>query len=181
MIPCGVHGRKHSSPISIFPALTGVKPSTSFSGAMASMTRFSSKPFGSGSCTSIPWIAGSALRSFTSFTRSASEVSAGRRISREYMPASRHAFSFAVTYETEAGLSPTSITASPGVTPFEALRDATPSAISALVLAASSFPSMVLAFMAIYYTKTAAACVPFVSTGTVRWAGGPYRRKGRST
>ena len=97
MMPWGVHGRKQRSPMSILPTLTGVKPSTSFSGAIASMTALSRMCFGTGSCTRMPWTAGSALRSFTSLTSASSVVSAGRRISREYMPASAHAFSLAVT------------------------------------------------------------------------------------
>ena len=97
MMPCGVQGRKHSSPISILPTLIGVKPSTSFSGAMASITFFSSKPFGSGSCTRMPWMAGSAFSAAILSSNSLSAIVAGMRISREYMPASAQAFSFAVT------------------------------------------------------------------------------------
>ena len=96
-MPCGVQGRKQSSPMSILPTLTGVKPSTSFSGTIASITFFSEIPFGSGSCTRMPWMAGSPPRARTCARTSSSEASAGRRISREYMPASRAAFSFAVT------------------------------------------------------------------------------------
>ena len=97
IIPCGVHGRKHGSPISIFPTLIGVKPSTSFSGAIARITFFSSNPFGSGSCTRMPWMAGSAFSAAILSSNSLSAIVAGMRISREYMPASAQAFSLAVT------------------------------------------------------------------------------------
>ena len=97
IMPCGVQGRKHSSPIIILPTLMGVKPSTSFSGAIASMTALSRMCFGTGSWTRMPWISGSSLSFFTSATSSSSVVSAGSRISRESIPASVHAFSFAVT------------------------------------------------------------------------------------
>ena len=85
------------SPIIIRPMLTGVKPSTSFSGEIASMTRLVSIPFGSGSCTSTPSISGSALRRAISATSLSSATLSGSRTSTERIPASAQARSLAVT------------------------------------------------------------------------------------
>ena len=97
IMPCGVQGRKHSSPIIMRPMLTGVKPSTSFSGDMASITASVRMCFGSGSCTRMPWMAGSSFKARTSARSFSSVVAAPRRIVRESMPASTVAFSLAVT------------------------------------------------------------------------------------
>ena len=62
-------GKKQGWPVCIRPTLTGEKPSTSFSGGIASMTAFSSIWAGSGSCTKMPSIS---FRPFSSAMRASS-------------------------------------------------------------------------------------------------------------
>ena len=63
MAPAGVQGisARPNSPVEARPTLIGLKPSTSLCGAMASSTRPERIALGNGSCTRMPWIAGSAL------------------------------------------------------------------------------------------------------------------------
>jgi hypothetical protein len=63
MTPYGVHGMKRGWPCIRAPMFSAWKPSTSFAGAIAFSTASLSKCFGSGNCTRMPWIAGSALSS----------------------------------------------------------------------------------------------------------------------
>ena len=79
MIPSGVAGTSAGRPRYSWPAFAGWKPSTSFAGSTASMTRLSSRCAGSGSWTRIPSTASSAFSSATSSRSSSSVVSAGRR------------------------------------------------------------------------------------------------------
>ena len=79
-------GKKQGWPVCIRPTLTGEKPSTSFSGGMASMTAFSSIWAGSGSCTRMPCTAESSASFFTSASRASCVVSAGRLMLRLSMP-----------------------------------------------------------------------------------------------
>src|SRR5512143_2003153 len=108
---------------------------------MRSRTRPVLMCFGSGSWTRMPWILGSALSRSTSASRSASVMSAGRSIVSWYRPASSHAFPFMRTYVADAGCSPTSPAASPGVTPW-ALRAAISAASSVSIAWPMAFPSM---------------------------------------
>ena len=111
MQPAGVQGRKHSSPMTMRPTFTGVKPSTSLSGEMASMTRFSRICPGSGSCTSTPWTVLSAF-SAAIFSRSAaSVVSSGSAMTSDSRPHSAQSFALPATYVLLAGFSPTITTA----------------------------------------------------------------------
>ena len=66
----------------------------SFSGAIASMIRFSSRCPGSGSWTRRPSIASSALIAAIGASTSSSDVSAGSSMSRASMPAAVAAFCF---------------------------------------------------------------------------------------
>lgn len=52
--PCGVQGKKPSSPRIRRPRFTGCRPSTSFSGEMALRVFCSSKPLGNGNWTRMP-------------------------------------------------------------------------------------------------------------------------------
>ena len=77
--PIGVQGASAGSPAQRRPAFTGLNPSTSFDGSMAAMTFCGSICFGSGSCTRMPWTAGSALKRATNARRSVSLVVSGSR------------------------------------------------------------------------------------------------------
>ena len=69
-------------PTASLPALVTWNPSTSLSGLIAAMTACSSRWPGKGSWTSIPSTAASLFSRSTSASRSASDVSAGRRCSK---------------------------------------------------------------------------------------------------
>ena len=70
MTPAGVHGRGvPGMPMESAPTLNGWKPSESLRGSIASRTARSSRCFGSGSWTRMPWMAGSALSRATSASR----------------------------------------------------------------------------------------------------------------
>ena len=86
-----------NSPRARRPALTVVKPSTSFSGSMASITRAASMCVGSGICTRIPCTDESALSDSTWAIRPASESEAGKRWSNATSPASCTALLLAAT------------------------------------------------------------------------------------
>ena len=85
--PVGVQATRAGSPATSRPALTTCRPSTSLSGPISSITGFSSRGFGSGSCTRMPWILGSAASSATSASSVACGVSVGSRWVTECMPA----------------------------------------------------------------------------------------------
>ncbi len=92
MIPAGVHGTEPGSPRIRRPRLIGEKPSTSLSGWMRFAIATSESWSGTGSCTSIPSTAGSALSSSMRASSSSWVVSAGSTTRRETMPASSAAF-----------------------------------------------------------------------------------------
>ena len=71
------------------------------------------------------------------------EVSAGNRMSIEFMPASVKARSLAVTYEQDAGSFPTNTTANPGVTPVRSFNVSTFVLISARIFEANALPSII--------------------------------------
>ena len=57
------------------------KPSTSFAGAIASRTRAASMCFGSGSCTRMPWTAGSGVQALDAlFSRTAASATSCRKL-----------------------------------------------------------------------------------------------------
>jgi hypothetical protein len=65
-------GRRPGRPVISAPALCTEKPSTSFSGAMAAMTFCGSMCLGTGICTRMPWMPGSALSAAMRASSSAS-------------------------------------------------------------------------------------------------------------
>jgi hypothetical protein len=79
MQPTGVQGASVGKPADSRPALTGLKPSTSFAGSTAAMILCGSICAGRGSCTRMPWMLASALRRAISPKSSASLVSFGSR------------------------------------------------------------------------------------------------------
>ena len=84
--PAGVHGRYRACPCTRRPTFSGWNASTSFSGAMASSTRRSRIPSGSGSCTRMPSTSARPFSSAISVSSSLSVVCAGRRKSMQRMP-----------------------------------------------------------------------------------------------
>src|SRR5438093_1515750 len=128
------------------PTFEGWNPSTSLPGSTRSNTRCSSMCWGSGSCTSMPWILGSPLRRSMTASSSASVACLGSRMVSWCRPASPQALPFMRTYTWEAGLSPTRTTASPGVTP-RALSRSSSDASSARISRAIAVPSMSLALL----------------------------------
>mmetsp|Transcript_45473 Transcript_45473/g.117829 ORF Transcript_45473/g.117829 Transcript_45473/m.117829 type:complete len:208 (-) Transcript_45473:244-867(-) len=119
MQPAGVQGT--NSGVRPFmhslPMLSGWKPSTSFSRLTAAKIVSSSICFGRGSCTRMPWTAGSLLNFSTTLSSSACVMSPGRSAPNDTMPTSSHAFFFMRTYVCESFRSPTITTASPGTLP----------------------------------------------------------------
>ena len=65
----------------------------------------------------------------------------------EFMPASSHALFLFRTYTCDAGLSPTIITARPGVIPVLAIKCSVSFLMRARVSAAILFPSIILAIV----------------------------------
>ena len=116
--PAGVAGRKSGLPMRTRPTLVGWKQSTSFDGDIELMTCSSSRWDGSGSCTRKPCIVGSRLSSSTLAMSCSWVVSAGMRMVTDFIPRDSHISPFFLTYTCEAGSSPTSTTARPGVTPL---------------------------------------------------------------
>ncbi len=143
--PSGVQGMRFGRPLASRPAFSTFSPSTSLRGSMASITACSSKPLGSGICTRMPWMAGSAFRARTRAIRSSCLVSAGSRWVTECSPASRLCSPLERTYIWLAGSSPTSTTARPGVSPCSALRRAASTATSARTRSAPALKSMIRA------------------------------------
>ncbi len=94
MTPAGVQGRGAGLPSQSAPTLSGWNPSASLAGEIASSTLPSSTCFGSGSCTRMPWVSGSALSRAMRASRSASLTEAGRWCSTERIPTSSQAFRF---------------------------------------------------------------------------------------
>src|SRR5256885_3789992 len=94
----------------------------------------------------MPWILWSALRRSTTPSNSPSVVSFRSLIVSWYKPASSHAFPFILTYTCEAGFSPTSTTASPGVTP-RALSAPISQTSSARISRPIAVPSMSFALL----------------------------------
>ena len=86
--PLGVQATTPGVPVSIWPALIRWKPSTSFSGRIFARAAFSSRCFGSGSCTRIPWIAESLFSSSIAASSCSWVVSSGMLMVREYIPTS---------------------------------------------------------------------------------------------
>ena len=76
--PLGVHATTPGCPLIIRPALSRWKPSTSFSGAITASAAASSRCFGRGSCTRMPWMVSSAFRRAISFSSSSCVVVSGR-------------------------------------------------------------------------------------------------------
>src|SRR5262245_4030461 len=72
-------------------------------------------------------------------------VVAGRSMRTECNPSRAHILSLEETYATLAGLSPTRMTARPGVRLCCDLRLVTSAAVSALICSAIALPSMILA------------------------------------
>ena len=97
MIPSGVQGRRPGTPASNRPWLIAVRPSTSFSGAIAWMTASLSMPLGSGSWTRMPWTSLRAFSPCTTPTSSAVGVSPATRCPTDRMPTSTQARSFEPT------------------------------------------------------------------------------------
>ncbi len=77
MQPYGVQGQKPGWPIIRAPALAMWKPSTSLAGEIVSITLWVSMCLGSGSCTRMPWTAGSSFSARMRASRAASVMSAG--------------------------------------------------------------------------------------------------------
>ena len=150
MHPRGVHGSGvviSSRTLSTSrPRLVGCRPSASLSGSIRSMIASWSRCFGNGSCTIYPVHAGSAFnRSIASSTSSWVAVS-GSSTWMDSIPTSAQSRCLPPTYSFDAGSSPTSTVASPGVTP-RARRAATRSRSSSLICAAAAFPSRRIAVM----------------------------------
>jgi hypothetical protein len=78
---------KRGLPCISAPTFSAWKPSTSFSGAMASSTASESKCFGSGSCTRMPCTVGSALSSAMRLNTTAGSTSGAYTSFSERMPA----------------------------------------------------------------------------------------------
>ena len=80
MIPLGVQGRKYGFPLRwvSLPMFSVVSPSTSFSGAIASVIALSSMWEGKGSWIMMDWTVGSLLMAAILWRSAAWEMSAGR-------------------------------------------------------------------------------------------------------
>ena len=86
MQPYGVHALNPGRPTIRAPALCTWNPSTSFSGEIASITLNGSICFGSGICTRMPWIVGSAFSAAMRASRFASARPASYFSSTERTP-----------------------------------------------------------------------------------------------
>ena len=100
MMPAGVHAIRSARFCTSRPTFTGVTPSTSFDGSMASNTdciAAGPSESGSGACTRMPSVAGSAFKRATSERISSSDVDAGRCDSVAVIPSSPADFSLLFT------------------------------------------------------------------------------------
>ena len=79
------------------PVEIGVRPSTSLPGAISSVSFGPSMCCGVGSCSRMPLTAGSALSCVQQRADLGFRVSAARRWSKPWMPASAHAFCLPLT------------------------------------------------------------------------------------
>ena len=143
-IPLGVQGIKPLFPVMSAPAFTAWRPSTSLPGEIHDSTRSLSICSGSGSWTNIPCTVSSVFSFFISSITWASATLPSRWCSSVSMPFSLARFSFELTYNLDAGLSPTSTTASLGITPLSRSSRALRFMFS-YMLSAISFPSISLA------------------------------------
>jgi len=141
-MPRGVQGTNPSCPISIFPMFSGLKPSTSFSGAIFIIIVLSSMCFGSGNCTSIPCISCRRFRVSISSIIFSCGVSAWNLWSSDAIPTRLHAQCFNLTYNFEGGCSPTRIVASAGLIPFSRVNFSTSFLTPVSILCAIFLPSM---------------------------------------
>src|SRR5450759_891034 len=146
MTPHGVQARCPGRPRMSRPRFSGWKPSTSFTGETRATTSSTSRWRGNGCCTRIPCTSGSALSESMSASRSACAKSAGSRWSKERMPRRSQSLSFILTYDCDAGSSPTSTTARPGTTP-RAFSAATFAAVRCSTIDDTCFPSMITGSM----------------------------------
>ena len=83
MMPAGVHGKNAKSPIMMRPTFSAWNASTSFFGSICSTMSASFKCFGSGDCTKMPLIFGSAFSFSISAKSSSCVVFSGRTCSSE--------------------------------------------------------------------------------------------------
>ena len=100
MMPAGVHAIRSARFCTSRPTFTGVTPSTSFDGSIASNTFCMAdgpSESGNGACTRIPSVAGSALSVSISDRISSSDVDAGRCDSVAFIPSSPADFSLLFT------------------------------------------------------------------------------------
>ena len=97
MIPSGVHGRSPGRFFASRPAEIGVRPSTSFFGAISSVSAGPSTCGGVGSWSRMPLTFGSALSPCSSALTSPWVASAPSRWSKPRMPASALAFCLPLT------------------------------------------------------------------------------------
>jgi len=95
--PAGVHGVRPGVPWASRPALTGVRPSTSFSGSMIATIRSESRWSGSGIWTRIPSTSSSAFNSSTSASSSSWRIAASGCWWIELIPTSSQARTFIPT------------------------------------------------------------------------------------
>ena len=86
--PAGVHGTSPSTPWNSLPALSGVRPSTSFSGSISDVIAFPSIWGGTGSWSRMPLTASSSFRDVSSSDSSSCGVDAGSSWWIEAMPTS---------------------------------------------------------------------------------------------
>ena len=115
--PAGVQDTKLSSPMDSFPTLIGLKPSTSFSGAIRLKARLISKCFGIGLWSKIPSTSFLAFKVSIKSNNSCICVVSGKRNSSNSIPISSQALLLLRTYTCDALSSPTIITASFGMIP----------------------------------------------------------------
>ena len=159
--PAGVHAtadgssppRRHR-----LPTFSAAKPSASLSTEIRFSTAASLTCDGSGSCTRMPWIFGSAFNRMTASEISFSDASAGRLTSTLWKPTSAAAFFFMRTYVALSLRSPTSTTARPGRAPPRAAAMASTLAlISPRICAEMALPSMTSASVVVVVELAAAA------------------------
>mmetsp|Transcript_14221 Transcript_14221/g.40400 ORF Transcript_14221/g.40400 Transcript_14221/m.40400 type:complete len:211 (-) Transcript_14221:63-695(-) len=141
--PMGVHGSMpEGSPAARRPALTGCRPSASFSGRTASSTVRSLMCAGRGSCTRIPCTRESVLSSSTSPSSCSVVVSSGSVCWIDASPRLSALRCFMRTYTLLAGLSPTMTVASPGTTPCFSLSTSHALATASVTIFPAPLPSI---------------------------------------
>lgn len=144
-MPLGVHDSNPPPVNAIAANAAEVTPSTSLSAEMASNAARSSMWPGTGCCSSMPSIEGSADNALSTSTSSSVVVLTGSSTVRDVIPTATDRLAFICTYAFEAGSAPTMTAARQGTCPASSRNCLVRTDRSASVASAIARPSIIRA------------------------------------